>query len=133
VRCPTGSTARSSSTVSTRPPRSLVRASQESRARHALVSPSCWALGWAAWWTCWNPTIGSTIPYREIPHVPALEVEGHAGELVIGQASGASGRRSSPAALTRTKAGATASRPCCCGRCCRSGSRRWCSPTRPAA
>ena len=29
------------------------------------------------------------IPYREIPNVPGSEVEGHAGELVIGRAAGA--------------------------------------------
>jgi purine-nucleoside phosphorylase len=28
------------------------------------------------------------IPYRDIPHVPGSEVEGHAGELVIGRAGG---------------------------------------------
>ena len=30
-----------------------------------------------------------TIPYHEIPHVPGSEAEGHAGELVLGRASGA--------------------------------------------
>ena len=29
------------------------------------------------------------IPYRDIPHVPGSEVEGHAGELVMGRAAGA--------------------------------------------
>jgi purine-nucleoside phosphorylase len=33
-----------------------------------------------------EPAHRLTIPYREIPHVPGSEVEGHAGELVAGQA-----------------------------------------------
>ena len=37
-----------------------------------------------------EPAHRLTIPYREVPHVPGSEVEGHAGELVIGRASGAS-------------------------------------------
>ncbi|HKO33358.1 MAG TPA: purine-nucleoside phosphorylase [Candidatus Limnocylindria bacterium] len=36
-----------------------------------------------------EPAHRLTIPYRDIPHVPGSEVEGHAGELVIGRASGA--------------------------------------------
>ncbi|HEX6475337.1 MAG TPA: purine-nucleoside phosphorylase [Candidatus Limnocylindria bacterium] len=36
-----------------------------------------------------EPAHRLTIPYREIPHVPGSEVEGHAGDLVIGRASGA--------------------------------------------
>ena len=36
-----------------------------------------------------EPAHRLTIPYREIPHVPGSEVEGHAGELLIGRASGA--------------------------------------------
>ena len=56
-----------------------------------------------------------TIPYREIPHVPGSEVEGHAGELVIGRATGA-GVVLCPVARTRTRVGATGSRPSCCAR-----------------
>ena len=37
-----------------------------------------------------EPAHRLTIPYRDIPHVPGSEVEGHAGELVIGRAGGAS-------------------------------------------
>jgi purine-nucleoside phosphorylase len=37
-----------------------------------------------------EPAHRLTIAYREIPHVPGSEVEGHAGELVIGRAAGSS-------------------------------------------
>ncbi len=60
-----------------------------SRSSPRRAWPSCWAPGWAGWWTCWSRRHRLTIPYREIPHVPGSEVEGHAGELVIGRASGA--------------------------------------------
>ena len=61
-----------------------------SRSSRCRAWRSCWAPGWAAWSTCSSPAHRLTIPYREIPHVPGSEVEGHAGELVIGRAAGAS-------------------------------------------
>ena len=36
-----------------------------------------------------DPEPRLTIPYRDLPHVPGSEVEGHAGELVVGRAGGA--------------------------------------------
>ena len=86
AHCPTGSTARSSSDR-------IDEAAEVIRARldgePELAMPRlAFVLGSGLGGVVdlLEPAQRLSIPYRDIPHVPGSEVEGHAGELVIGRA-----------------------------------------------